>query len=92
MGRKNKKKKNRGNKTWEWRKVNIGKGWTLLSVECYLQHTCQNCIYYRYCKTTQKGYNTPVLRQVIRGLFAKYGKPPADLIDKACQIGYNDLY
>lgn len=84
MGRKKSK-----NKTWEWQKINIGKGWTLLSVECYLQKTCIGCIYHRYCKTTCKGNKSPVLRQVIRGLYAKYGKPPEELVDKAHQIGYN---
>lgn len=84
MGRKKSK-----NKTWEWQKINIGKGWTLLSVECYMQKTCIDCIYNRYCKTTCKGNKSPVLRQVIRGLYAKYGKLPEELIDKAHQIGYN---
>ena len=77
------------NKTWEWQKINVGKGWTLLSVECYLQKTCINCIYHRYCKTTCKGNKSPVLRQVIKRLYDKYGKPPEELIDKAHQIGYN---
>lgn len=93
MGRKKKNKKKNERKTWEWsnRKINIGSGWTLLAVECFLRKTCRNCIYYRYCKQTCKG-KRPVLRQVIVELTAKFGQPPQQLIDRACDIGYNDKH
>lgn len=88
--KKKKPAKPRKEKTWEWsnRNINIGDGWTLLAVECSLQHSCDDCIYNRYCKQS-KEVQIPIMRRVIRGLFAKYGKPPQNLLDKAKQISYN---
>ena len=90
--KKDKSDKKKREKTWEWsnRNINIGNGWTLLAVECYLRHSCNGCIYARYCKQ-KKGTQIPILRRVIRGLFAKYGEPPQNLLDKAKQIGYDTV-
>ena len=81
----------RNRKTWTWQnKINIGDGWTLLAVECYLMNSCSNCIYYRYCKQTKtKKYRIPVLKRVIKGLFAKFGKPPEHFLDKANNLNYH---
>lgn len=87
---KNKTDKFGNKKTWIWQnKINIGDGWTLLAVECYLMKSCKGCIYNRYCKqTTSKKYRSPVLKRVIRGLFAKFGKPPEHFLDKARNLNY----
>lgn len=85
------KKESDTKRTWVWNngKINIGDGWTLLAVECYLTKTCNGCIYYQYCKQTiGKKQRTPVLKRVIKGLFAKFGKPPRQFLDKAHKINY----
>lgn len=68
-------------KTWKWKKINIGEGWTLISTECYLRRSCDNCIYYRYCGQTRG--EIPVLKQVVEELLKKHGKPDETLIEKA---------
>lgn len=63
-------------------RINIGTGWTLISVECYY-NKCDNCIYDEFCKKTKtKIHKIPILKRVVRELIIKYGKPPQNLIDK----------
>lgn len=87
---KDKTDKSENRKTWTWQnRINIGDGWTLLAVECYLMKSCKNCIYNRYCKqTTRKKHRLPVLKRVIKGLLAKFGKPTEYFIDKAHNLNY----
>lgn len=73
-------------KTWaSIGKVNIGSGWTLLSVECYLTSTCKNCVYKRYCCKNLIGVQ-PILKVVIKQLEIKFGKPPENMINKILNI------
>lgn len=79
---------------WTWSKnptgnIKIGNKWTFLAIECYLQKNCSECIYWRYCKNN-KINRLPIMRHVVRGLYAKLGKPPAELIDKVTNYDYNE--
>lgn len=86
----NKKRKNRVYKPWATSvgKVNIGSGWTLLSLECYLSPSCTNCIYRFYCRRNlYKDTNSPIIKIVVKELLIKFGEPPQELINKL-----NDIY
>lgn len=81
-------KKNRDKRVYKpWAtsvgKINIGSGWTLLSLECYLNDSCKNCVYACYCRRNlYKDTNTPIIKVVIKELLIKFGEPPTDLIRK----------
>lgn len=79
---------------WTWSKnptgnIKIGKKWTFLAVECYLQTECSSCIYWRYCKNN-KIKQLPIMKHVVRGLYTKLGKPSPELIDKVTNYDYNE--
>lgn len=78
--RKNQPKKSNKGKTWNWSNnphgvIKTGDRWTLLATECYIRKECYGCIYWRYCK--QNSYEDyPIMRQVVRELYRKFGMPP----------------
>ena len=61
--------------------INVGSGWTLLSVECFLRETCNGCVYKRYCRP-QKHNDKPILKEVCNILLETVGQPPQRMIDK----------
>lgn len=70
------------------RRINEGKWWTIISVECWLTKDCNRCRYNIYC--TKINAKKPVLKQVVNMLLIKHGEPPLFLIEKAKNIVYYD--
>ena len=63
------------------RTINVGSGWTFLSVECFLRETCNGCVYKKYCRP-EHHKNKPILKEVCNILLETVGQPPQRMIDK----------